>query len=79
MGGMVRKELIDEILKLDPEDREYILSLVSARLSDDLPPQLSAKDHEELLRRVERFDSHPEAFIPWEELKAKLAAQRRGG
>ena len=75
---MVKNELISEILKLDASDREYVLDVVTASLSDDLPPQLSPDDQKEILRRIEEFDRNPEAFIPWSEIKARLAAQRQG-
>jgi len=75
---MVRNELIEEILKLDTADREYIRDVVLASLTDDLPPQLSPEDQKEILRRIEEYDTDPSKFVSWEEVKAQLAQQRAG-
>jgi putative addiction module component (TIGR02574 family) len=73
---MGKQELIDEIMKLDVADREHIYGVLSVSLADELSPQLSAEDQQEILRRVERFDKNPETFIPWDQVKANLKAQR---
>ena len=75
---MVRNELIQEILALETADLELIHDVVVARLSDDLPPKLSPEDQQEMLRRIEAYDKDPASFLSWDEVKAKLAAQRAG-
>jgi putative addiction module component (TIGR02574 family) len=76
---MVRNELIQEILQLDSADREFIRDLVSASLTDDLPPQLSPDDQAEMLRRIEQYDKDPSKFESWEQVKERLAQQRANG
>ena len=73
---MTKKELIQKVLALPPSDREEVVDEVLASLSDDLPSQLSPAEQQEMLRRVKEFETHPENFVSWEEVKAQLAAQR---
>ena len=75
---MVRSELIQEILTLGTTDRELIRDVVLASLTDDLPPQLSPADQQEIMRRVEIYDKRRETFLSWDQVKAKLAEQRTG-
>jgi putative addiction module component (TIGR02574 family) len=75
---MVRNDLIQEILKLDSTDREYVRDVVMASLSDELPAQLSPADQQEVLRRLEAYEKHPDTFQTWEQVQTQLAAQRAG-
>jgi putative addiction module component (TIGR02574 family) len=73
--SMVKKELLEQILALPPSDRQYIADLL-ASFEDNLPPQLGPEEQQEMLRRVEEFEKHPETFLSWEQVKEKLAQQR---
>ena len=73
---MVKNELLQQILALPVEDREHIVDVVLASISEELPPQLSPADQAEILRRAEQFDKHPETFLSWDQVKEKLARQR---
>jgi putative addiction module component (TIGR02574 family) len=73
---MVKEELLEQILALPPADRLYILHLLES-LGDDLPPQLNPDDQKEMLKRVDEARKHPERMLTWEQVKEKLAAQRR--
>ena len=75
---MVRNDLIQEILRLDSTDREYVRDVVMASLSDELPAQLSPEDQREILRRIEAYERHPETFQSWEQVQAQLAEHRAG-
>jgi putative addiction module component (TIGR02574 family) len=72
---MVTNELIEQILALPADDREYIATLL-ASMSDDLPPQLNPDEQKEILRRAEEAAKHPETLVTWEQVKQKLAEQR---
>lgn len=73
---MKRNELIEEILQLDDVDRRYISDVVMASLGGDDEPQLTAEEQATILRRLEAYRSHPETFLSWDELKAKLHQHR---
>jgi len=73
---MVKNELLEQILALPSADREQLVDVVLASLSDELPPQLGPEDQKEMLRRAEAFERHPETFVSWEEVKELLAKQR---
>jgi putative addiction module component (TIGR02574 family) len=75
---MVRNELIEEILRLDASDREYVRDVVMASLTEDLPPQLSPAEQQEVVRRVQAYDANPQSYLTWEHVKGQLAAQRAG-
>lgn len=73
---MVSNELLQKILNLDEPDREYVRNLITASLSDGLPPQLSPDDIQMLMQRIEKYDQNPDALVPWQQVKARLAEQR---
>lgn len=73
---MVNNDLLQKILELDVDDREYVRDVIIASLSDGLPPQLGPDDIQMLLQRIKKYDEHPEELIPWEKVKALLAEQR---
>jgi hypothetical protein len=52
--------------------------MIAASLANDLPTELSSCDPREVFRRLEEFDSHPENFQSWEQVKSRLAQQRVG-
>jgi putative addiction module component (TIGR02574 family) len=62
--------------KLPPEDRRALAEqLLDSIAEEPTACRLTDAQKEELLRRADESDAHPEAGIPWEEVKAKARAQ----
>jgi len=74
---MTRKELVAELLKLDPEERmraaEELFESVAADLNNEI--DLTPEQLEELDRRIEEHERDPSTAVPWEAVRAKLLAK----
>lgn len=75
---MIDHDLMEKILSLPADDREQLVDVVLASLSKDAPPQLTPAEQAELLRKAEAFRQNPDSFVPWEQVKERLAKQRAG-
>ncbi len=75
---MSKTEILDELPKLTPEEREEI-RLKLAELDGDgwLDSDDPLSDEEKVLleARLEDLEKHPEKSIPWSEAEAQLKAR----
>ncbi|MGN6369574.1 MAG: addiction module protein [Phycisphaerae bacterium] len=73
---MVKSDLVAEVLKLDPTEREYLRDVLNASLEKDVPCELTAEEQATILRRLEDYRKNPDSFLSWDQVKAQLAEQR---
>ena len=66
------RELFDEAMKLDPEERATLMRLLIESM--DAEPEDGVEDawRVEIERRMAELDSGTAQTIPWEELRAQL-------
>jgi putative addiction module component (TIGR02574 family) len=68
---------IKELLKLGRAERIQLVEDLWDSIADESPEiPLSAEKTEELQRRKEWFQRHPDAGVSWEEVKQKARASR---
>ncbi|HEX4295772.1 MAG TPA: addiction module protein [Rhizomicrobium sp.] len=68
---MTRSEILDELRKLDPEERaELIEELWESVEEDDF--FLTDEQAAEIERRAAELEADPSIGIPWEEIRADL-------
>ena len=75
---MSKAEILDEIPKLTPEEREEIrrkLDEFDGDPWDDTDDPLTSEEKALLDARIEDADAHPETSIPWAEAEARLKAR----
>jgi putative addiction module component (TIGR02574 family) len=71
---MSKTEILDELPKLTPDERHEILSRILA-----LDPtewldngELTEEEKAVIIKRLDDIEKNPNAFIPWEEVEARL-------
>ena len=75
---MSKTEILDELPKLTPEERDEIrvkLAELDGEEWLDSDDPLSDKDKALLETRLEDLEQHPEKSIPWAEAEARLKAR----
>jgi putative addiction module component (TIGR02574 family) len=75
---MSKAEILEEIPKLTPEEREEIrrkLDEVDGERWLDSDDPLTAEEKALIEARLEDMERHPENSIPWEEAEARLRAR----
>jgi putative addiction module component (TIGR02574 family) len=75
---MSKTEILDELPKLTPEEREEIrLKLAELDGNEwlDSDDPLSDKEKALLEARLDDLEKHPDKSIPWSEAKAQLKAR----
>jgi putative addiction module component (TIGR02574 family) len=70
---MTRNEILDEIRKLDPEERAQLMEELSETIDADFP--LTEEQWKEIERRDAELKADPSIGIPWEEVRARLRAK----
>jgi putative addiction module component (TIGR02574 family) len=74
-------DLREELFKLTAAERlelvEELWDSIAAELEKE-PFPLSAAQREDLDRRIRELDEHPERARPWEEVRERLLARKRG-
>ena len=72
---MTKAEILDELLRLTPEERHEIrlkLSELDGDLWLDHDDPLTEQDKAVIEARIEAHERNPESAIPWEDFKARL-------
>ena len=74
---MSKIELIDELAKLTPAERQQIIAEVEKRDEVEWLDEGELTDEEKRLikERLDACEKDPNAWIPWEEAKARLKAE----
>ncbi|MCA8918538.1 MAG: addiction module protein [Planctomycetes bacterium] len=74
------KNILEQALKLTPEQKHELIGVIWDSLEAELVPQLSAAQMAELERRVALHKADPSRAIPWEqahrEIRERLATLR---
>jgi putative addiction module component (TIGR02574 family) len=65
---MSKAEILEEIAKLTPAERDEI----RRKLDEIDEDALTAEEWALIDKRIEEHDSNPESAIPWDEFKARL-------
>jgi putative addiction module component (TIGR02574 family) len=66
------RELFDEAMRLDPQERGMLLRLLIDALDDETEEGVEDAWRAEVERRMAELDSGSVEAIPWEEVKARL-------
>jgi putative addiction module component (TIGR02574 family) len=66
------RELFDEAMTLDPEERANLVRLLIESLDPDVEEGVDEAWMAEVERRLSELDSGAVQAIPWEEVRAKL-------
>jgi putative addiction module component (TIGR02574 family) len=66
------RELFEDALKLDPEDREMLIRLLIESVQAESDQGVDDAWRVEIERRMAELDSGTVQTIPWEELRARL-------
>ncbi len=61
--------------RLTPDERVMLANELYESLAAEIPPVLSDAMKQELDRRAEEDEAHPETGVPWDEVDAKLRAR----
>lgn len=77
MTNALRKELFELSTAERLELVEELWDSIAAESTDD-PFPLTAAQREELDRRARKLDEHPERARPWDEVRKRLWARKRG-
>ena len=74
---MTRKELVAELMKLDPEERMQAAEELWESVANDPggPFALSEEEIKEIRRRAAELERDPSIGIPWEVVRARLLAK----
>lgn len=75
---MSKTEILEELQKLTPEERDEIRGKLAEFDGDmwlDSDDPLTDKEKALLEARLEDMEKHPEKSIPWEEAEARLKAR----
>jgi putative addiction module component (TIGR02574 family) len=71
--AMTRSELVDEIRKLDADERALLMEELHQIVEEDFP--LTEEQWQEIERRMEEHERDPSTAIPWEEVRDRLLAK----
>jgi len=76
---MSKTEILEDLPKLTAEDRQEIRLRMAELDQDDWLDDSELTDEEKALidARLDACERHPDAFIPWEQAKARIAADLR--
>ena len=66
------RELFDEAMKLDPEERAVLMRLLVETLDTESEEGVEDAWRLEIERRMAELDSGAVQTVPWEELRARL-------
>jgi len=66
------RELFDEAMKLEPQERAMLMRLLIEALDADTDEGVEDAWRVEIERRVAELDSGSVETIPWEEIRARL-------
>jgi len=66
------RELFDEAMRLDPQERATLLRLLIEALDANTDDGVEEAWRVEIERRVAELDSGSVDLIPWEEVRARL-------
>jgi len=66
------RELFDEAMRLDPQERGMLLRLLIDSLDDEIEGGVEDAWRAEVERRMAELDSGSVEAIPWEEVRARL-------
>lgn len=66
------RELFEEVMGLDPEERETLLRLLIESLDAESEEGVDAAWRAEVERRMAELDSGAVQSLPWDELRARL-------
>jgi len=66
------RELFEDAMKLDPEDREVLIRLLIESVQAESDQGVDDAWRVEIERRMAELDSDTVQTIPWEELRARL-------
>ena len=66
------RELFEEAMRLDPEERATLMRLLIETLDSDAEEGVEDAWRVEIERRMAELDSGGVEMIPWEELRAQL-------
>jgi putative addiction module component (TIGR02574 family) len=68
---MTRNEILDELRKLDPEERAQLIEELWESVEED-DFFLTDEQAAEIERRAAELEADPSIGIPWEEIRADL-------
>jgi putative addiction module component (TIGR02574 family) len=68
---MTRSEILDELRKLDPEERAQLIEELWESVEED-DFFLTDEQAAEIERRAAELEADPSIGIPWEEIRADL-------
>ena len=66
------RDLFDEAMRLDPQERAILLRLLIEALDADTEESVEEAWRVEIDRRVAELDSGSVEAVPWEEVRARL-------
>jgi putative addiction module component (TIGR02574 family) len=66
------RELFDEVMRLDPEERATLMRLLIENLDAESEEGVEDAWRVEIERRMAELDSGSVPTVPWEELRARL-------
>ena len=66
------RELFEEAMKLDPEERAALMRLLIEGLDAEVEEGIEDAWRVEIERRMAELDSGAVEAVPWEELRARL-------
>jgi putative addiction module component (TIGR02574 family) len=66
------RQLFDEAMRLDPQERGMLLQLLIDALDDETEEGVEDAWRAEVERRMAELDSGSVEAIPWEEVRARL-------
>jgi putative addiction module component (TIGR02574 family) len=77
---MSKTEILEALPKLTPAERQEIRFCLADIEGDDWLDDGELTDDEKALidARLDACESHPDAFIPWEQAKARILANLKG-
>ena len=73
---MTMKDLISEVLKLNPDERRYVGDLALSSLGEGDRSWLTAAEQQHISERLQAYEKNPTSFLSWDDVKAQLAKQR---
>ena len=75
---MSKTEILTELPKLTPEERQEVRELLAEIDGTDWLDDGELTDEEKALidTRLDECESNPSSFVPWDEAKARISAPR---
>lgn len=72
---MTVQALFKQAQQMNAKQRAKLAEMLMESIADDA--EVSPEMHAELDRRIDYMEKHPDAWIPWEKVKAELKARRQ--